>query len=83
MNCTCGKDIPQERYNLGFSICTSCSERHYIKPKGVMHFDGKTGGQIQILSSEQFTTHRKYNPYGKNTGRGSGLHRITRSTSSI
>ena len=81
--CGCGKDIPQERYNLGFKICISCAERNYVKPKGVMHFDHKTGGQLQILTPDQFANYRQYNPYGKYTGRGSGLHRITRSTSSM
>lgn len=81
--CGCGNEIPQERHDLGFKICTSCADACYVKPKGVMHFDHKTGGSIQILTNEQFQNHRKYNPYGRNTGRGSGLHRITRTTSSM
>jgi hypothetical protein len=32
--------------------------------------------EMQVLSPDQFADHRKYNPYGRNTGRGSGVHRV-------
>jgi len=35
---------------------------------------------IQILSPENFAEHRRYNPYGRNTGRGSGVHRVMSSS---
>ena len=40
----------------------------------------KTNGTIQIVSEENFKDFRRYAPYGKNTGRGSGVHRMTKST---
>ena len=48
---------------------------------GRMIYGHKTGAEIQILSPEQFANHRKYDPYGRYTGRGSGLHRVTKTTS--
>lgn len=81
MFCTCGSIIPEERIALGYINCIVCSEKQYVKPKGIMHFDHKTGAQIEIVSPEQFSIHRKYNPYGRYTGRGSGLHRVTKPTS--
>jgi hypothetical protein len=47
----------------------------------VMICEGKTAPTIQVLSAEQFANHSKYNPYGRHTGRGSGLHRVTKTTS--
>lgn len=79
--CNCGNIIPSERIELGYRFCIKCADRSYVKPKGVMHFDHKTGGTLQILSVDQFNEHRKYNPYGRYTGRGSGLHRVTKTTS--
>jgi hypothetical protein len=81
--CRCGITIPVERSNLGYKVCVPCSDKNYVKPKGVMVYGHKTGAEIQILSQDQFNEHRRYNPYGRNTGRGSGLHRVTKTTSSI
>jgi hypothetical protein len=81
--CRCGSQIPSERIELGYKICVSCADKSYVKPKGVMIFGHKTGADIQILTQEQFNEHRRLNPYGRNTGRGSGLHRVTKTTSSI
>ena len=82
IKCNCGGYVEPERVALLNScMCSKCAARvqkNWQKPKGVMVWDGKTAPQIQILSNEQFANHRKYNPYGRNTGRGSGLHRITK-----
>ena len=81
--CRCGVTIPNERIGLGYTLCVSCAEKGFVKPKGVMVWGHKTGAEIQILSQDQFNEHRRYNPYGRNTGRGSGLHRVTKTTSSM
>jgi hypothetical protein len=36
---------------------------------------------MQVVSPENFADYRKYNPYGRYTGRGSGIHRVTKTTS--
>lgn len=83
--CGCGGAVELERVSLLNSrICSSCAQqtqKNWQKPKGVMVWEGKTAPTIQILSVDQFSNHRKYNPFGRNTGRGSGLHRVTRTTS--
>lgn len=83
--CGCGSTVEQERVELLNSrICSSCAnqaQKNWQKPKGVMIWEGKTAPTIQILSTDQFSNHRKYNPFGRHTGRGSGLHRITKTTS--
>ena len=81
--CTCGVTIPNERVDLGYKRCVSCASKTYVKPKGVMIWEGKTAPVLQILTTDQFSDHRRLNPYGRNTGRGSGLHRVTKTTSSI
>lgn len=83
--CGCGGAVEPERVSLLSSrICSSCAQqtqKNWQKPKGVMIYGHKTGAEIQVLTPDQFTNHRKYNPFGRNTGRGSGLHRVTRTTS--
>lgn len=87
ITCGCGNAVEMERVTLLNSrICASCaqqSHKNWQKPRGVMVWEGKTSPTIQILNNEQFANHRKYNPYGRHTGRGSGIHRITKTTSCI
>ena len=45
-----------------------------------MIFDHKTGGECQVMSGEDFADYRRLNPYGRYTGRGSGVHVKTRPT---
>ena len=83
--CGCSRPVEPERITLLNSrICSQCAavtQRNWQPPRGVMIWEGKTAPTIQILSPSQFNNHRYYNPYGKLTGRGSGLHRITKTTS--
>lgn len=83
--CGCGSTVEPERVELLNSrICSACanqSQKNWQKPKGVMIFSHKTAAEIQVLTSEQFNNYRKYNPYGRHTGRGSGLHRVTKTNS--
>jgi len=88
MNCNqCAGNIEEERLEAlpTTKICIKCARKsNNNKPvRGVMCFDGKTGGTIQIITPEQFTDFRYYAPYGRNTGRGSGIHRVTKTTSSM
>jgi len=86
MECICGNPIEQPRADLGLSSCLSCAQvaqKYWQKPKGVMCFGHKTGGELQIVSQAQFAEHRRLNPYGKYTGRGSGVHRVSRATEYI
>jgi hypothetical protein len=87
MNCaTCTFPIELERLEVlpTTLVCSSCARQgaqQKSRPRGVMTFDHKTGGTIQIISEDAHKEWKRYNPYGKNTGRGSGVHRMTRSTS--
>lgn len=87
MNCvSCTFQIEIERLEVlpDTLVCSSCAREgigQKSRPKGILNFSHKTGGVIQILSEEAFKDRRRYEPYGKNTGRGSGVHRMTRSTS--
>ena len=87
MNCvSCSFTIDPERLDAipGTLVCGPCARQgvqQKSRPKGILNFDHKTGGYIQIISEEAFKDRRRYEPYGKNTGRGSGVHRMTRSTS--
>lgn len=83
--CLCGSKVEPERVSvLNSETCLSCAQvvqKNWQKPKGVMLYGHKTGAEIQILTPDQFDNHRKYNPYGRHTGMGSGLHRMTKTTS--
>ena len=48
MNCKCGNIIPEQRVNLGYSVCVSCStvEQYGCAPL----INHKTGNSIQIMS---------------------------------
>jgi hypothetical protein len=82
MNCaTCTLPIEDERLEVlpTTLVCISCAQlgaQQKSRPKGVMVFGHKTGGYIQIISEETHKDWKKYNPYGKYTGRGSGVHRM-------
>lgn len=79
MECiNCYKPVSAARVDAGYNYCMSCAE-HVPKVKGVMVWGHKTAGEMQVVSPDQFNEHRKYSPYGKNTGMGSGVHRVTQS----
>jgi Prokaryotic dksA/traR C4-type zinc finger len=63
MNCVhCNKPIPQERLDAipDATTCVSCLKATGDVPrkKGRLVFDHKTGGQIEVLSPNQFETMR-------------------------
>jgi hypothetical protein len=85
-NCIyCKCVVIPERVKLGYKYCVVCAEskRPQTTRKGVMIYGHKTAGAIQIMSEQNFNDYRRLNPYGKNTGRGSGLHKVSKATSCI
>lgn len=83
MNCIfCKNPFHEERAALGFNYCVTCAGKRPVAAyKGIMVFGHKTAGTMQVVSPENFADYRKYNPYGRHTGRGSGIHRVTKTTS--
>ena len=85
--CNCNDIIEQERLDIvpNTRVCSLCA-RQYVnvpRPKGIMVWGHKTAGEIQIVSQENFSEYRRHNPYGRYTGRGSGIHRVTKATEHI
>ena len=86
MKCICGKDIEPERVEYGLTKCKACAfaaasaGRDQERYRGAMIFDHKTGGECQVMSGDDFADYRRLNPYGRYTGRGSGVHVKTRPT---
>ena len=86
MNCiACKLPIESERLEVlpHTTVCSCCARQGMAqKPKtrGVMVFGHKTAGAIQVLSEDSYNDWKKYNPYGRYTGRGSGVHRMMSSS---
>jgi len=83
-NCKlCNNEVEQARVEiLDSHICSKCAPNvKQVARKGIMVYGHKTAGTVQIVSAESFQDYRKYAPYGRNTGRGSGIHRVTKTTS--
>ena len=52
MNCSrCSKDIPRQRIDMGYTICTDCSTEDKVSCHTI--YPHKTGGYIQVVSKEQ------------------------------
>ncbi len=85
MNCVyCKNAVHEERIALGFNYCVTCaSKRPVAAYKGIMVFGHKTAGTMQVVSPENFADYRRLNPYGRYTGRGSGIQKVTKTTSSM
>jgi hypothetical protein len=75
--CQCGRDIEYERAQAGLDRCMACAQR-VQRVKGYMSYGHKTAPNVQVVSPEEFQTYRKYQPYGKYTGQGSGVHAMSR-----
>lgn len=59
--CGCGKPIEQARIEYGFRSCASCAHQFETpKKKGRMVYYHKTGGEIEIMSSQSFNDNKKY-----------------------
>ena len=79
MDCICGKTVEPERVAFGLKICKSCAFNGMSEPrkKGIMIYGHKTAGECQIVSQDNFDDYRRLNPYGKLSGRGSGVHVVS------
>ncbi len=67
------------------TVCIGCARKGHNQKsiKGIMCFDHKTGGTLQVVSPDNFSEYRRYNPYGRYTGRGSGIHRVSKASEHI
>ena len=65
---------------LGYKTCVACAELRTKRYKGDMNYAHKTAPTLMIMSAEEHSNYRRYVPYGKHTGRGSGTHRMSRPT---
>ena len=81
----CNSLIESERLEVlpSTRVCSCCARQgvdQKSKLRGVMVFGHKTAGAIQVLSEDAHKEWKKYNPYGRYTGRGSGVHRMMSSS---
>ena len=84
MNCSlCHNDIHPKRAAIGKRTCLSCAERTVQKYKGDMNYQHKTAPSLMVMSAETHAQYRRYVPYGKYTGRGSGTHKMTTQLTSL
>lgn len=83
-SCTiCHKQIEPARVELNLTICYSCAERTVTKVKGDMNYQHKTAPTLMVMSQQEHANYRRYVPYGKYTGRGSGTHRMSQPITSL
>lgn len=69
INCGCGNEIPQERFDLGYKICTTCGEKiaQSKRPVGYISYGHKTAGAIVVTTRNGFDNYKKVS-YRKNKG---------------
>lgn len=61
MNCECGNKVESGRIELGLKRCKACAFANDVeRPKGVMIYTGKVGGEIEIHSADSWKENRKY-----------------------
>ena len=79
MKCICGFRVELERIQLGLRVCKRCAHNGHGQSirKGIMVYGHKTAGDCQIVSEDNFNDYRRLNPYGKYSGRGSGVHVVS------
>ena len=59
--CGCGRVVEQARIELNRKRCKQCAFSDDVeRPKGVMIYSHKTGGQIEIHSADSWKEKRKY-----------------------
>lgn len=84
MSCNiCNKPIEQARLELGLKICFNCASKTVKKVKGDMNYSHKTAPTLMVMSPSEHANYRRYVPYGKYTGRGSGTHKMTTQLTSL
>lgn len=75
--------IEPARQELGLDICFSCADKFVTKYKGDMNYQHKTAPELMVMSSQEFTEYRRYVPYGRYTGRGSGTHKMSKPVTTL
>ena len=81
----CNNTVEEGRQGLSFTSCLECAMRgrgQQPKYKGTVVYGHKTGGEVQVMSPESFAQYRRYNPYTRYSGRGSGVHAMMKTTAS-
>lgn len=59
--CGCGKAVEEARLELNLKRCKECAFSNDVeRPRGVMIYSHKTGGQIEIHSADSWREKRKY-----------------------
>jgi hypothetical protein len=59
--CGCGSPVEQARVEYGFKCCASCAHKFGTpKKKGRMVYYHKTGGEIEVMSSQSYNDNKKY-----------------------
>ena len=75
---TCRLAVEPARVALGLRRCFKCADKTIKKVKGDMNYAHKTAPTLMVMSSEEHANYRRYVPYGKYTGRGSGTHKMSK-----
>ena len=66
MKCSrCSKDIPRQRIDMGYTICTTCSTEDKVSCHTI--YPHKTGGYIQVVSKEQSANLNRLDRRGTST----------------
>ncbi len=60
--CGCGRPVEEARVELNLKRCKTCAFAlpDVERPKGVMIYTGKVGGEIEIHSADSWKEKRKY-----------------------
>jgi hypothetical protein len=60
--CGCGRQVEEARAELNLKRCKTCAFAmpDVDRPRGVMIYTGKTGGEIEIHSAESWKDKKKY-----------------------
>ena len=60
--CGCGRTVEEARAELNLKRCKTCAFAlpDVSRPRGVMIYQHKTGGEIEIHSAESWKEKRKY-----------------------
>ena len=60
----CHNQIEPERLEAlpTTACCITCAHKHnFVKPRrGIMVFDGKTGGELQVMDADYFENNKQY-----------------------
>ena len=79
----CGGEVEPARVEIGKVICFACADKTVQKYKGDMNYAHKTAPTIMVMTQETFSDYRRYVPYGRYTGRGSGVHAMSRPSAKL